>query len=96
MATLHIKIVKKEDMPRINETIKNDLLKYGWQHKGTCNCGGSNTNKFELKTPIGDYQLRLRYSSFSISKPGINFTKHPISELKQIIDEIHSNNKATV
>lgn len=75
-----------------NEAIKQYLTQAGWTYKGSCNCGGMPTYKYQA----GEYKLRVRALHFLISTPATKFTKWPISELKTMIDEISPATKAVI
>lgn len=71
-----------------SEALKQQLIAHGWTYKGDCNCGGMRTHKYETETKDGQYKLRIRATHLLISRPGVRFTKLPISEIKTIIDEV--------
>lgn len=80
-----------------NEAIKQYLVSAGWMYKGSCNCGGMPTYKYEAHSEEGgEYKLRVRARNFSISKPGERLTKFPITELKQMVDEVSRGIKKSV
>lgn len=71
-----------------NETLKQYLTEIGWRYKGSCNCGGMGTLKFEINTPAGEFKLRVRALHFMLATPNTKFIKHPIAELKQTANAI--------
>lgn len=76
-----------------SEAIKEYLLAHGWQYKGSCNCGGMPTQKYELIINGSEFKLKVRATSYLISWPGVKFKKYPISELKQMLNEIDKSVK---
>lgn len=72
------------------------ILSIGWTYDGSCNCDGRHTEKYKLKTELGEYKIRLSYSSFLISTPSQRFKRYKLKELKPIIDEIFQNHSADI
>ena len=89
------KIVQQKDVEevKINEKIKEELLKLGWKYKGACRCTGSAENKYELNTTDGLIKLRIFAIKLLISEPGQKIIKLPIKELWNKINDIHKNYK---
>lgn len=75
-------------MANKNELIHEYLTRIGWQYKGSCNCGGMATSKYALNTTDGEYRLKIRRSTYLLSKPGEKYFKNSNNELKRTVDEI--------
>ena len=76
------------------------IRSYGFVYNGSCHCSGFKTWKYNLKTELGEFKIRLRVNTFQIEKPDSNRKKDkirwPISELKNILNEIVSTYKISV
>lgn len=81
---------------RLIDSIGDYVKQSGWTYKGSCNCGGMLTYKYELKVNDSEYKLKVRATSYLISTPGSKFKKYPISELKNMINEINECTKESV
>jgi hypothetical protein len=79
-----------------SDEIKEFILQNGWTYKGKCNCNGVPTHKYELNTPDGEFKLRLRQSSFLLSKPNYKFIRYSTIDIKKVINEISEKFKTTV
>jgi hypothetical protein len=77
-----------------NVAAKQYLIENGFRIIGACNCGGSYTTKMHYDTTVGVIRVHLKAQTFLIEMPGSNFVKHPISELKNTIDEVNRNYEA--
>jgi hypothetical protein len=63
-----------------------DLAQYGFTYTGSCNCGGSHTEKYRS----GQYDLRVRKFSFKVKKNGITIASwKPISKLIETIHDLN-------
>lgn len=78
------------------QATKDRLLAQGWQYKGDCHCGGMKTHKYRLSTHDGDYNLKVRATSFLLSTPTQSYKKYPTIQFKQIIDEIDQTHKTAI
>lgn len=81
---------------KANKAAGEFLLQKGWTPKGSCNCGGVNTDKYSLLTVQGEYNIKIRGTNFLLSKPGEKFFRHPITKLKDIVNEIEARYKTIV
>lgn len=70
------------------EMIHDYVIHNGWLYKGKCNCGGMPTYKYTIMTNSGEYRLKVRASTYLLSKPGERYYKRSNNELKKTIDEI--------
>lgn len=75
---------------------KEYIIFRGWTYKGNCNCSGRHTEKYQLKTEAGEYNIKLSYASFLISTPTEKFKRYKTKELKPIIDEIFANHRTVI
>jgi len=60
----------------------------GWRYKGSCNCSGMHTEKFERMLSNGINQMEIRKNNFKHKYPGVPFTKYPIAQLKDKLNEL--------
>ena len=62
-----------------------DPNEYGFTYKGSCNCDGSYTEKWQR----GAYQLRIKQTRFKIKKDGITIKGWmPIQQLQTELNNV--------
>lgn len=58
---------------------------FGFKYKGSCNCDGSLTEKWEL----GEYQLRIKATRFKIKQNGSTIKSWtPIDQLQTVLSNV--------
>ena len=71
-----------------NSAIKELMAANGWRYKGSCNCSGMYTEKFECILHNGLHQMEIRKNIFKHKYPGVPFIKYPIAQLKDKLNEL--------
>jgi len=87
----------KAESMKGNAVAKQLLLEAGFKIVGTCNCSGQYTVKMNYDTTAGMMKMHLRAHTYLLQLPGQpGFTRYPISNLKQQVDEIKRDYEAHV